>query len=170
MTAPARIGTTPTFAQAAETHLDDVFGYLLYMVRDRELAEDLTGATFEKALRIWGRFDPGRGSTRAWLLGIARTSALDWFRAEQRRRKREQIAAEPDAHDAAFVEGLSPELERALGTLSAGEREVIALRVVLDVETEHAARLLGISPTAVTTRLSRALQRLEERMTDDDVR
>jgi len=170
MTAPARIDTAPTtFAQAAEEHLDDVYGYLLYLVRDRELAEDLTGATFEKALRIWSRFDARRGSARTWLLGIARTAALDWFRSEQRRRRRERVAAVPDLQEAPFVEGLSPELERALATLSAGEREVIALRVILDLESEQAARLLGISPTAVSTRLSRALQRLEERMTNDDV-
>lgn len=169
MTAPARIDTTPTFAQAAEAHLDDVYGYLLYLVRDRELAEDLTGATFEKALRIWGRFDARRGSARTWLLGIARTAALDWFRSERRRRRREEVAAVPDRHDAPFVEGLSPELEQALATLTAGEREVIALRVILDVESDQAARLLGISPTAVSTRLSRALQRLEERMTTHDL-
>ena len=75
-----------TFTQAAEQHLDDVYGYLLYLARDRETAEDLASATFEKALRLWGRFDPHRGSARTWLLGIVCTTALDWFRAEGRRR------------------------------------------------------------------------------------
>ena len=51
----------------------------------------------------------------------------------------------------------------------AGEREVVALRIVLDLDGEEAARLLGISPTAVSTRLSRALSKLEERMRDHDV-
>jgi DNA-directed RNA polymerase specialized sigma24 family protein len=41
------------------------------------------------------------------------------------------------------------------------------LRVVLDLDTETAARLLGISPTACSTRLSRALQRLEEELTNE---
>jgi DNA-directed RNA polymerase specialized sigma24 family protein len=63
--------------------------------------------------------------------------------------------------------GLSPELERALAALSAGEREVIALRVLLDLEIDVAARVLGISSTACTTRLSRALKKLEERMKAD---
>ena len=75
-TAPPR-----TLADAAEAHLDEVYGYLLYLTRDRETAEDLTGSTFEKALRLWGRFDPARGTARTWLLGIARTTALDWFRS-----------------------------------------------------------------------------------------
>ena len=66
-------------------------------------------------------------------------------------------------------EGLSPALEEGLRALTAGEREVVALRVVLDLDGEETARLLGISPTAVSTRLSRALAKLEERMRDDDV-
>lgn len=171
LTRPARPAPAPlTFAGAAEAHLDDVFGYLVYLTRDRELADDLAGATFEKALRLWPRFDPRRGSARTWLLGIARTTALDWFRAEERRRRREQAAAVPELHEAAFAEGLSPELEEALARLSAGEREVIALRVVLDLDGEAAARVLGISPTAVSTRLSRALRRLEELVARDDAR
>ncbi len=156
----------PTFAEDAEEHLDDVFGYLAYLTRDRGQAEDLASSTFEKALRLWDRFDPERGSSRTWLLGIARTTALDWFRAESRRRKREEAAALPERVDETFVEGLSPELEAALATLSAGEREVLALRVVLELDGDATARVLGISPTAVSTRLSRALKRLEERVSE----
>jgi RNA polymerase sigma-70 factor (ECF subfamily) len=166
-TAPA--AAPRTFAEAAEHHLDDVFGYLLYLTRDRETAEDLASATFERALRHWSRFDVRRGTARTWLLGIARSTALDWFRAESRRRRREEAAAAPERVEGAFVEGLSPELEAAVAALSAGEREVLALRIVLELDGEATARVLGISPTAVSTRLSRALTRLEERMrTDDD--
>jgi RNA polymerase sigma-70 factor (ECF subfamily) len=158
-----------TFAEAAEAHLDDVFGYLLYLARNRETAEDLSGATFEKALRLWPRFDARRGSARTWLLGIARTTALDWFRAETRRRRREEAAALPERIEESFLEGLSPELEQALASLTAGEREVIALRVVLELDGEATARVLGLSPTAVSTRLSRALKRLEERVGEHDL-
>ena len=157
---PAPAATT--FAGAAEAYLDDVFGYLLYLTRDRDLADDLSGATFEKALRRWHRFDAKRGSARTWLLGIARTTALDWFRAEARRTRREQAVAPPEAELAPVVEGVSPELEHALVSLSAGEREVIALRVVLDLDAATAASVLGISPTNCTTRLNRALKKLEE--------
>jgi RNA polymerase sigma-70 factor (ECF subfamily) len=162
--------TAPTFADAAEQHLDDVFGYLLYLTRDRSLADDLAGATFEKAFRKWSRFDARRGTARTWLLGIARTTALDWFRAESRRQRREEAAAEPEAQEADFVEGLSPVLQVALATLSAGEREVLALRIVIELDGEQTARVLGISPTAVSTRLSRALQKLEEKVRTDDLR
>ena len=75
---------------------------------------------------------------------------------------REQLAAPAELVDERFVEGLSPDLEAALGSLTAGEREVVALRVVLDVDAQTASRVLGISPTNCTTRLNRALRKLEE--------
>jgi RNA polymerase sigma-70 factor (ECF subfamily) len=151
-----------TFAQAAESHLDDVYGYLAWFTGDRNAADELTGATFERALRLWQRFDPARGSAQTWLCQVARTVALDHFRSERRRTRREQLAARPERVDERFAEGLSPDLERALAALTAGEREVIALRVVLDVDPLTASRVLGISPTNCTTRLNRALKKLEE--------
>lgn len=151
-----------TFAQAAESHLDDVYGYLAWFTGDRGVAEELTGATFERALRLWHRFDPARGSAQTWLCQVARTVALDHFRSERRRTRREQLVALPETFDERFAEGLSPDLEAAVKSLTAGEREVIALRVVLDVDAGTASRVLGISPTNCTTRLNRALKKLEE--------
>ena len=157
-----RIDGVTSFAQAAESHLDDVYGYLAWFTGDRFAAEDLTGETFERALRLWHRFDERRGSVRTWLCQVARTVALDHFRSERRRVQREQLVAVPEVFEERVAEGLSPELEAALLRLSAGEREVIALRVVLDLDAGTAARVLGISPTNCTTRLNRALKKLEE--------
>ena len=151
-----------TFQQAAEAHLDDVYGYLAWFTSDRHAAEDLTGVTFERALRLWHRFDPERGSVRTWLCQIARTVALDHFRSERRRTRREELAAPAERVEFRFGEGLSPDLEAALERLSAGEREVVALRVLLDLDAGTAARVLGISASNCTTRLNRALRKLEE--------
>jgi RNA polymerase sigma-70 factor (ECF subfamily) len=152
-----------SFATAAEEHLDDVYGYLLYLTGDPALAEDLTGETFERAFRRWRRFDPRRGAAKTWLCQVARSAALDYFRADRRRRRREEAASGFGREEAeqVFGEGLSPELESALRQLTAGEREVIALRVLLDLDDSAAAHLLGISKTACSTRLSRALGKLE---------
>ena len=159
---------TTTFADAAEEHLEDVLGYLVYLTRDRVLAEELTGATFERALRLWSRFDPRKGSAKTWLCQVARSAALDHFRTEARRRRREEAyaLAEPVRLEQPLADGLSPDLERALRKLTAAEREVIALRVLLELDGPAAARVLGISTTACSTRLSRALHRLEEEMRD----
>lgn len=161
-----------SFAAIAEHHLDDVHGYLVYLTGDRHLAEDLTVETFERALRRWKRFDPRRGTARTWLCQLARSVALDHFRAESRRLRREDRYAVRELREVAapsFGEGLSLELERALAELSRAEREVVALRVVLELDGETAARVLGISQSACSTRLSRALQRLEREVSADAV-
>jgi RNA polymerase sigma-70 factor (ECF subfamily) len=152
------------FASVAERHLDDVHAFLVYLTGDRNVAEDLTAETFARALERWRRYDPRRGSARTWLCQLARSTALDHFRSEERRRRREgRYALEvAEAEESSFGEGLSPELEAGLARLSAAEREVLALRVLLDLDGENAARVLGISQTACSTRLSRALQKLEQ--------
>ena len=153
------------FAEAAQRHLDDVHAFLVYLTGDRAVAEDLTAETFARALERWHRYDPRRGGPRTWLCQLARSTALDHFRAEDRRRRREGRYAVAELRESAepvFGEGLSPALERALAQLSAAEREVVALRIVLELDGEGAARVLGISTTACSTRLSRALAKLEK--------
>ena len=173
--APRSLDAAETsFAAGAEELLDDVYGYLLYFTKNWAVAEDLTSETFEAAQRKWRKFDPSRGTARAWLLTIARSTALDWFRADTRRRRREERASAADpargeTHSFGEEMGFSPALEEGLQALPAGEREVVYLRIVLDLEGEVTARLLGLTPTAVSTRLSRALAKLEERMRDHDV-
>lgn len=68
--------------------------------------------------------------------------------------------------ESVFADGFSTELERALHRLTPAEREVVALRVLLELDGPNAARVLGISQTACSTRLSRALNRLEEEVGD----
>jgi RNA polymerase sigma-70 factor (ECF subfamily) len=155
----------PSFAAVAEAELDAVHRYLLFLTGNRAVAEDLTGETFEKAFRSWRRFDPRRGTPRAWLCRIARSVALDHFRSEERRRRREDRYAR-GAQTTGDVELGPSALESALAQLSPAEREVVALRVLLELDGPTAARVLGISATACSTRLSRALKRLEEMMRD----
>ncbi len=155
----------PSFSAVAESELDAVHRYLLFLTGNRTVAEDLTGETFEKAFRLWRRFDPRRGTPRAWLCRIARNIALDHFRSEERRRRREERYARelPDSEELPLGPG---PLEAALAQLSPAEREVVALRVLLELDGPTAARVLGISASACSTRLSRALKRLEEMMRD----
>ena len=142
---PTRIGA-PAFGDVVAEHLDAVYRYLVYLTGDRAAAEDLAAETFERAFRSWRRFDPRRGAPCTWLCRIAHSTAVDWFRAEARRQRREETFVRDEAmlEESVFAEGLSPELE---------------------LDGPSAARVLGISPTACSTRLSRALKRLEEEMT-----
>ena len=158
---PAR----PSFARVAEENLDVVHRYLVHLVRDAHLAEDLTSATFERAMRDWRRFDPARGRVSVWLVEIARRVALDHFRREGRRRSREEryAADRPSSAPAPDVPGgLSEDLRAALGRLTRGERELVALRVVLGLDAAETGRVTGTSASAVGTGLHRALTKLRQ--------
>jgi RNA polymerase sigma-70 factor (ECF subfamily) len=161
---PPALGAHTGFAEVVAEQLDAVYGYLVYLTGDRTAAEDLAAETFEKAFRTWRRFDPRRSSPRTWLCKIAHNVAVDWFRSEARRRKREDAYMRDHETVDELAEGLPPHLEAALRELSPAEREVIALRVLLELDGPSAARVLGISQTACSTRLSRALKRLEEKV------
>ncbi len=166
--AASRSGRAQPFSEVVSENLDAVYRYLVYLTGDRVAAEDLAAETFEKAFRGWRRFDPHRGAPRTWLCRIAHSVAVDWFRAEARRQRREEtymLDAEM-LEESVFSDGLSPDLERALHRLTPAEREVVALRVLLELDGPSAARVLGISQTACSTRLSRALNRLEEEVGD----
>ena len=65
--------------------------------------EDLTQATFERALRAWARFDPSRASARTWLLAIARKLLVDHIR----RRASDQHEPIPDGEVAIAAIGLA---------------------------------------------------------------
>ena len=99
----------------AEELLDDVFGYLLYLTKNRrgrgsDRRDVRDGVSQVAAIR------PATGAPRAWLLAIARTTALDWFRADARRRRREERAEAAESRredEGGFGEGLSPVLEES---------------------------------------------------------
>jgi RNA polymerase sigma-70 factor (ECF subfamily) len=166
--AVSRPGRAQPFADIVADNLDAVYRYLVYLTGDRVAAEDLAAETFEKAFRGWRRFDPQRGAPRTWLCKIAHSVAVDWFRAEARRQRREDNYVRDAAmlQESVFADGLSPELDQGLRRLTPAEREVVALRVLLELDGPSAARVLGISQTACSTRLSRALKRLEEEVGD----
>ncbi len=155
----------PAFAEVAEQNLDGVLRYLAHLTGNRDLAEDLTSATFERALRDWPRYDPAKGRPSVWLVEVARRVALDHFRKEGRRKAREErYAAEvPEAIPAPeTVGGFSPPVRAALGRLTRAERELVALRVVLGLDAAEAGRVAGMSASAVGTSLHRALTKLRQ--------
>jgi RNA polymerase sigma-70 factor (ECF subfamily) len=145
---------------------DDVYAYVTTLLRDRSAAEDVTALAFERAYRRRRTFDRRRGEERAWLFGIARNAALD----ELRRRKRlATLVAEPeDASEAAGPDdGAEVALRRtavraALASLSAREREVVALKFHAGLSNAELARVLGVSESNAGTVLYRTMEKLRK--------
>ena len=156
----------PTFAQAAEANLDAVYRYLRQLTGNPHLAEDLTSETFERALRVWSRYDPARGPGAAMArhdrpadrVGpLSKRCPPPWTRTARRRRA--DTSPREDDH-----EDLPPHMTAALATLTQAEREVVALRVLLDLDGAEAASVLGITPSACSTQLHRAMTKLRKEL------
>jgi RNA polymerase sigma factor (sigma-70 family) len=131
--------------------------YLVQMVGDVSLAEDLLQDTFHDAFRSRARLADVR-SPVAWLYGIARNHALAALRRRRRlqraieRAGRRRLTGDTTQEDAEIV-GLRDLLER---TLSANDRALIVLRYLHGFSAVELAEMTGRSPDAVRQRLARA--------------
>jgi RNA polymerase sigma-70 factor (ECF subfamily) len=155
-------------ARAYEDEVWHVYGFLAYRLGSRADAEDLTQQTFERAARAADRFDPDRATARTWLLSIASNVLVDHLRSAARRR--EVAADDPHAltrERAAPPEaslGIDADLEAALATLDARQREVVALRFGGDLRGREIAELMGLSLANVQQILTRALRALRREL------
>jgi RNA polymerase sigma factor (sigma-70 family) len=146
---------------------DDLYAYVLTLLRDRAAAEDVTALAFERAYRRRRTFDRHRGDERAWLFGIARNAALDELR---RRRRTANLTVDPE--DVADLDGAAPDAEEmvvrraavreALTTLAPRERELIALKFHAGLTNTELASVLGVSESNVGTMVHRAVQKLRK--------
>lgn len=144
---------------------DDVYAYVAGLLRDRSAAEEVTATAFERAYRKRARFDPARGSGRAWLFGIARNAALDELR---RRNRHAGLRAEPGDLAAASPERETERsevrvmLETALAELTPRERELVALKFFAGLSNAEIGAIAGISESNAGTRLHRIVEKLRE--------
>jgi len=155
---------TLDFDALYRTSRDDVYAYVVTLLRDRGAAEDVTAQAFERAFRKQGSYDAGRGAPRGWLFGIARNAALDELR--RRRRTAEmpaEIAVEADVEQRTLERAA---VRAALATLKARDREVIALKFHAGLDNAEIAQVLGVSPTNAGTLLHRAMTKLREAVDD----
>ena len=147
-----------------------VYNYFRFHVPLPDVAEDLTAETFLKVVRAIDRFDPLKGTPKAWILTVARNVLTDW----RRRARLRQYVTLGTMHDLAY-EAPSPEermlreeevgrLLDAVATLAEADRELIGLRYGSGLDTAEVAQLLGISEGSVRTRLWRVLGRLRGAM------
>ncbi len=137
-----------------------LFAFLADRTGDRVLAEDLLADAFERALRA--RYDRRKGSAKTWLYAIALNALRDHLRrAGAEGRAYARVESGGGADPFAGVEHRD-ELSRALATLSAEEREAVALRFGAELTVPEMAKVLGQPLTTVEGRVYRALRKLRE--------
>ncbi|HEX2096218.1 MAG TPA: sigma-70 family RNA polymerase sigma factor [Solirubrobacterales bacterium] len=160
-----RAGANLSFDDLYRQSRDDLYAYVAGLLRDASAAEEVTATAFERAYRKRDRFDPRRGSARAWLFGIARNAALD----ELRRHKRQgTLTTEPvDLAAPSGADGIERSERRlllaaALERLVPRERELVALKFFAGLSNAEIAGVLRISESNVGTMLHRVVAKLRE--------
>ena len=144
------------FAAFYATTRDGCLRAICATVGDPALAEELVAEAFSRAFAHWRKLRK-HPSPQAWVIRVALNTHVTWWR--KRRREVAWDMGDP-AHDRATREGDQQLLDdptlAALLALPQRQREVIALRVFLDLDNHYTAQALGISPRTVSTHLARA--------------
>lgn len=150
----------PDFAEFYRNSKDECLFTVLVSVGDRDAAQDLVAEAFARAWASW-RTVSRHPAPAAW---VVRT-ALNAHISRWRRRRREIPLADPGVladQPAGDPPGgmVDPRLMAALLRLPGRQRQVVALRLFLDLDTGRTAAALGIAPGTVQAHLARALAAL----------
>jgi RNA polymerase sigma-70 factor (ECF subfamily) len=170
-----RIVSPGDFEAAFQEHFPPVYRFIARRV-GTAIAEDLAAETFATAYRRRASFDPGRGSLRSWLYGIAGNLVRNHWRAEQHllaldARLVPEIEESDDSEMAdqrVAAALLAPRLAAALGQLTGDQREVLLLHAWGELSHEEIAAALQRAPGTARSRLSRARALLREQLGDFD--
>jgi RNA polymerase sigma factor (sigma-70 family) len=144
-----------------------VFGLAVRVIGDRAAAEDVTQDVF---VGLWSqpdRFDPDRGSLRAFLGTLAHRRSVDVIRSEEARRKREdKTSAEPtftpDVDDQALRSVTARTVRIAVAQLPVAQREALELAYFDGCTYRQVGERLGIPEGTAKSRLRLALHRIAE--------
>jgi|SRR5579859_3667436 RNA polymerase sigma factor (sigma-70 family) len=164
LTAPEATDAWRRFEALYRSSRNDIYAYVVTLLRDPAAAEDVTALAFERAYRRRRTFDRRRGEERAWLFGIARNAALDELR---RRRRLATMVVEPSDEEASVEDGADVALRRtavrsALAGLSGREREIVALKFHAGLSNGELARVLGVSESNAGTLVYRVMEKLRK--------
>jgi RNA polymerase sigma-70 factor (ECF subfamily) len=143
-----------------------VYRFVLRLVRDETVAEDLISEVFLDVWRQAGRFE-GRSQVSTWLLAIARFKALSALRRRPDEELDDETAeAIEDTSDTPEValekKDKSAAIRKCLEKLSAEHREIIDLVYYHEKSVEEVAQIVGIPENTVKTRMFYARKRLAE--------
>jgi RNA polymerase sigma-70 factor (ECF subfamily) len=156
-------GDLDAFESLFRQHQDEVYGWIVRIVRDPAAAEDLTVETFWRIHRAHARFDPAR-SFQAWARRIATNAALDHLKAVRYETDLPDDIASPPFPDPGISEELRRKTARAFRRLPPKLRVAATLALIEQQPYKEIAESLGISTGAVKLRVFRALRFLRKEL------
>jgi len=162
------------FARIYENSLRHVYSFIRAQVHDISTAEELVGRVYLKAYQHRAKLPASDEEAVFWILRVARTTLIDYFRVEGRREAvsvpLEEIAVPPHGAANPEVQYLEQQRRRSLiGFINEFEddaREVLLLKFFAQRTNREIAAILHLSEGAVSMRLLRALRTLRVRLTE----
>lgn len=154
---------TETFEAFYERSRDPVLRAVFVATGDLDAAREAVDEAFTRALQHWTSLQT-HPAVVAWVI----RTALNGMRSSWRRRRRTVVGAVPE-------KGFEPPLpiDRRLVAsvmqLPERQRQVVALRILLDLSIEETAKTLGLAPGTVTAHLSRAMATLRSSLQQEVV-
>jgi DNA-directed RNA polymerase specialized sigma24 family protein len=148
------------FAEFYEANKDACLRAVAAGVADRSMAEDFVAEAFARAWGSWATV-ARHPFPAAWVVRTALNVRVSWWR---RHRRELPLAGHDGVITGSSEYTLEPGLLAALSRLPTRQREVVALRLLLDMDTKSTAEALGIAPGTVTAHLTRALTSLRSHL------
>ena len=146
-------------------HQNEIYAYLIRMLRDPDLAADLTQDAFVKAYKNYNTLEKSENA-RAWLYQIAHRVALDHIRRQKIVRflpfTGESRGAAPSTERLVMDAHLSGDLQRALERIPERQRAALLLAELHDLTGLELAAALGVSHVAARALLTRARESLRQ--------
>jgi RNA polymerase sigma factor (sigma-70 family) len=151
--------TDAEFRAVFDAHKTSVYRFAWRMTKSPQAAEDIAQETFLTLLRQPGRYQPGRGELRVYLLGIARHLALRHWRTESRW---DALDDEAFAADPVVIAGreVAEAVALAVRSLPPLQREALVLAEYEGLRLEEIARAVAAEVGTVKARLHRARENL----------
>ncbi|MDN4477262.1 sigma-70 family RNA polymerase sigma factor [Demequina lignilytica] len=163
-------GDADAFEAVYDATAASVHGLALRIVRDPEMAQDVTQEVMVEVWRQAARYRPDLGSPRTWILTIAHRRAVDRVRAEQAHSDRLQRHARPeiDVHDqdalvdTMFRQWQATRVRAGLAGLTPLQREALELTYYKGYTNAQLAQALDIPLGTAKARIRDAIIRLRD--------
>ena len=126
---------------------NNVYGYVLSMLRDEYEAEDVTQHVFMKLMRVIGKYEPREAPFTSWILRVARNVALDHLRQRRPVPAEEVRDSSEPAHDGSLDRRWG--LEQALEALPEDQRRVVVLRHLGGLTPGEIAEQMGRTEASI---------------------
>mgnify|MGYP003303941669 FL=1 len=165
-------GNNSAFDILLNRHQDRLFNYIFFLVRSREVAEDIFQETFVKAITTLqqGRYQ-NDGKFAAWITRIAHNLVIDQFRIERNENAISNDEAEFDLlNDAKFAEGtienkmvneqILKDVRALIDELPDCQREVVFMRYYQDMSFKDIADITGVSINTALGRMRYAIMNM----------